>query len=41
VTRQMIDEAMITFPPLERFDAVEEAGWSAINAALRGELSPP
>jgi multiple sugar transport system substrate-binding protein len=40
VTRRMIDEAMITFPPLERFDLIEDAGWSAVNAALRGELSP-
>jgi multiple sugar transport system substrate-binding protein len=39
VTRRMIDEAMITFPPLEHFDRVEDAGWPPINAALRGELS--
>ena len=30
---------MITYPPLERFPEVEDAGWQAINAALRGELS--
>jgi multiple sugar transport system substrate-binding protein len=35
ITRRTIAEAMITYPPLERFPAIEEAGWAAINAALR------
>ena len=37
VTRETIADGMITYPPLERFPAVEDAGWQAINAALRGE----
>jgi len=40
ITRQMIDEAMITYPPLERFPEIEDAGWSAIRDALRGLHSP-
>ena len=40
ITRQMIDEAMITYPPLEHFPEIEDAGWSAIRDALRGVLSP-
>jgi len=40
VTRDTIANAMITYPPLERFPEVEDAGWHAINDALRGELSP-
>jgi multiple sugar transport system substrate-binding protein len=40
ITRGTIANAMITYPPLERFPEVEDAGWQAINAALRGELSP-
>jgi ABC-type glycerol-3-phosphate transport system substrate-binding protein len=40
ITRQTIDEAMITYPPLERFPEIEDAGWSAIRDALRGERSP-
>lgn len=39
ITRATIAEAMITYPPLERFPEVEDAGWQAITAALRGELS--
>ena len=31
---------MITYPPLARFPAIEDAGWGAINAALRGDLTP-
>jgi multiple sugar transport system substrate-binding protein len=38
VTRDTIADAMITYPSLSRFPEVEDAGWSAINAALRGEL---
>jgi multiple sugar transport system substrate-binding protein len=40
ITMLMIADGMITFPPLAQFDRIEDAGWSAINAALRGELSP-
>jgi multiple sugar transport system substrate-binding protein len=40
ITRDTIRSAMITYPPLERFPEVEDAGWHAINRALRGELSP-
>jgi multiple sugar transport system substrate-binding protein len=40
ITRDTIASAMITYPPLERFPEVEDAGWQAINAALRGEVSP-
>lgn len=38
ITGQTIADGMITYPPLARFPAVEDAGWSAIQAALRGEL---
>jgi multiple sugar transport system substrate-binding protein len=40
ITRQMIDEAMITYPPLVRFPEIEDAGWSAIREALLGHHSP-
>ncbi|MEY2475706.1 MAG: multiple sugar transport system substrate-binding protein [Actinomycetota bacterium] len=40
VTRDTIAGGMITYPPLARFPEVEDAGWSAINAALRGVLDP-
>jgi multiple sugar transport system substrate-binding protein len=36
ITRATIEHGMITYPPLERFPAVEDAGWQAINEALRG-----
>jgi multiple sugar transport system substrate-binding protein len=39
MTRRTIDEAMITYPSLVRFPEIEDAGWSAIREALRGELS--
>jgi multiple sugar transport system substrate-binding protein len=39
ITRDTIANAMITYPALERFPEVEDAGWQSINAALRGELS--
>ena len=39
LTRQMIDEAMITYPPLARFPEIEDAGWSAIRDALLGRRS--
>ena len=40
ITRRMIDDAMITYPPLVRFPEIEDAGWSAIRDALRGRHSP-
>jgi multiple sugar transport system substrate-binding protein len=33
-----IDNAMITYPALVRFPEIEDAGWGALNAALRGTL---
>ncbi len=29
---------MITYPHIEGFDAIEDAGWQAINAAIRGDI---
>ena len=40
IIRATIADGMITYPPLPRFPEVEDAGWSSINAALKGELSP-
>ena len=40
ITAETIATAMITYPPLARFPEVEDAGWGAINRALRGVLSP-
>jgi multiple sugar transport system substrate-binding protein len=40
ITRQTIDDAMITYPPLAHFPEIEDAGWSAIRDALRGACSP-
>ncbi len=40
IIRATIADGMITYPPLPRFPEIEDAGWSSINAALRGELSP-
>jgi multiple sugar transport system substrate-binding protein len=40
ITQQMIDDAMITYPPLVRFPEIEDAGWAAIRDALRGLHSP-
>jgi multiple sugar transport system substrate-binding protein len=40
ITRATISDGLITYPPLPRFPAVEDAAWSSINAALRGELTP-
>jgi ABC-type glycerol-3-phosphate transport system substrate-binding protein len=39
ITREMIDDAMINYPPLARFPAIEDAGWSAIRDALQGDSS--
>jgi multiple sugar transport system substrate-binding protein len=38
VTQETIAIAMITYPHIEGFDAIEDAGWQAINAAIRGEI---
>lgn len=40
ITRRTIDEAMITYPPMAEFPIIEDAGWEALNAALRGRLTP-
>ena len=40
ITRDTIASGMITYPPLARFPAVEDAGWMAIHEALRGTLDP-
>jgi len=40
LTQRAIAEQMITYPPNPRFPAVEDAGWQAIQSALRGELGP-
>ncbi len=40
ITAETIASAMITYPPHPRFPELEDAGWSAINAALRGERTP-
>ncbi len=39
VTRQTIEEAMITYPPLTHFPEIEDAGWQAIRDALRDATS--
>ena len=36
ITRSTIAGGMLTYPPSERFPEVEDAGWQAINDALRG-----
>jgi multiple sugar transport system substrate-binding protein len=40
LTRATIAGGMLTYPPLERVPAVEDAGWQAINEALRGVRTP-
>jgi multiple sugar transport system substrate-binding protein len=40
IIQQTINDAMITYPPFERFPEIEDAGWSAIRDALRGVLTP-
>ena len=40
VTQSTIADSMITYPPLEQFPIIEDAGWQAINDAIRGERSP-
>lgn len=39
VTRATIEDAMLTYPPLERFPEVEDAGWGALHDALRGRCT--
>ena len=38
ITRRTIADGMITYPPLARFPEIEDAGWSALQRALRGAL---
>ena len=38
ITRDTIADGMIMYPPLVRFPAVEDAGWSALHRALLGTL---
>ena len=40
ITRATVEDGMITYPPLPRFPEIEDAGWTSINAALRGEITP-
>ena len=40
VIRTTIADGMITYPPLAHFPAIEDAAWTSISAALRGELQP-
>lgn len=40
ITADTIESAMITYPSHPQFPQLEDAGWSAINAALRGVLDP-
>lgn len=39
VTQETIATAMITYPHLEGFDAIEDAGWQAINAEIRKAIA--
>ncbi len=40
ITRQTIAEAMITYPALAKFPAIEDAGWTAIHDALEHDITP-
>lgn len=40
VTRRTIEDAMLTYPPLERFPEIEDAAWSAIHEAIVGRCDP-
>ena len=40
VTTATIAGGMLTYPPLERFDEVEDAAWCALHDAIRGERTP-
>lgn len=39
ITRRTIADAMITYPPLPAFPAIEDAGWAAIHAALEHRIT--
>lgn len=39
ITQDTIAQSMITYPSLERFPIIEDAGWRAINAAIRNHCS--
>jgi len=39
ITQDTIAASMITYPALERFPIIEDAGWRAINAAIRNECA--
>lgn len=39
ITAATIADGMITYPPMERFPEVEDAGWSAVREVLTGTLS--
>jgi len=41
VTRTTIEDAMLTYPPLERFPEIEDAAWGAIHDALTGSVDAP
>jgi multiple sugar transport system substrate-binding protein len=38
ITRRTIAGGMITYPPLVRFPEIEDAGWGALQRALRGAI---
>jgi multiple sugar transport system substrate-binding protein len=40
ITKTMIEQAMITYPPLVRFTEIEDAGWRALQGALFLRRSP-
>jgi multiple sugar transport system substrate-binding protein len=39
LTSRAVAEQMITYPPLAPFPAIEDAGWRALQRAMRGEAS--
>ena len=39
ITADTIADGMITYPPMERFPEVEDAGWSAVREVLVGRLT--
>lgn len=40
ITAETIESAMITYPPHPRFPELEDAGWAALQDALRGRRTP-
>lgn len=40
ITQQMIDTAMLTYPPLVRFPEIEDAAWGALRDAMTGAVRP-